>query len=321
MIHFSRAPKTLFSILSTIVLGFGLTAVQAQAPAGPRAPASVPKGYVITPFGYFHPSCVKHLAEGDILREDEQAIEHKDGSFDSMPACEHPHFEADGKRVAADGTDDDLPKIGHDWIEESSTTTSTSFGELTGTWKVPPGPTTNHGQTDYFFPGLEDFKKVVTILQPVLGWDADFIDAWGIASWNCCEKGTTYESSAVPVNTGDTIYGSMKDTCKAGTLECSDWNVVTKDETSGKSTSLEKTSNFKQTFNWAFGGVLEVYNVAKCGDYPSNGSIEFTSLALYNDSFDKFSKPNFAFENLAGKLNPQCKYNGKTTETAVTLDY
>ena len=28
------------------------------------------------------------------------------------------------------------------------------------------------------------------------------------------------------------------------------------------------TSSFGQTFNWAFGGVLEVYNVAQCSDYP-----------------------------------------------------
>jgi hypothetical protein len=33
-----------------------ITAAQAQAPAGPNRPAAVPLDYVITPFGYFHPS-------------------------------------------------------------------------------------------------------------------------------------------------------------------------------------------------------------------------------------------------------------------------
>ena len=214
MIHFSTTRNTLLGFLSSIALVSGLTAMHAQAPAGPRAPAEIPKGYVITPFGYFHPTCVKQLGEGDILREDEVAIEHADGSFDSMPACDYPHYDANGERVAADPADAP-PKISHSWIEDADATTATSYGELTGKWKVPPGPTTNHGQTIYFFPGLEDFKNVTTrtILQPVLGWNSDFIDEWGIASWNCCVKGTTFESSPVSVKTGDTIYGSMKDTC------------------------------------------------------------------------------------------------------------
>jgi hypothetical protein len=303
------------------VLVSGLAAVQAQAPAGTRAPAFIPREYVITPFGYFHPTCVRKLAEGDILREEEAAIEHADGSFDSMPACAYPHYEADGTMAAADATEE-LPTIGHSWIEDANVTTTSSFGELSGRWKVPPGPANKKdGPTIFFFPGLEDFKKVVTILQPVLGWNADFVDAWGIASWNCCVKGTAFESSALPVQTGDTIYGLMKDTCKAGTLECSDWNVVTENVTSGKSTALRKTTNFKQTFNWAFGGVLEVYDVAKCADYPSDGSLEFTSLDLYNDSFDKIPEPKWKWEKDLGKLSPQCGYKGETAETTVRLDY
>jgi hypothetical protein len=34
-------------------------------PAGPNRPANVPDGYVITPVGYFHPSCVQSLAKGE----------------------------------------------------------------------------------------------------------------------------------------------------------------------------------------------------------------------------------------------------------------
>ena len=41
---------------------------QAQSSARPKRPANVPSTYRITPFGYFHPSCVVHLAEGDELR-------------------------------------------------------------------------------------------------------------------------------------------------------------------------------------------------------------------------------------------------------------
>jgi hypothetical protein len=52
----------------------GIAVAQAQAPAGPNRPASVPQGYVITPFGYFHPSCINHLAQRDRLLPEHQVI-------------------------------------------------------------------------------------------------------------------------------------------------------------------------------------------------------------------------------------------------------
>jgi hypothetical protein len=111
---------------------------------------------------------------------------------------------------------------------------------------------------------------VVTIIQPVLGWNADYASAWGIASWNCCVSGTTFEAPPQPVSPGDTILGYMIDTCAPGTLSCSSWDVVTWDLQNGKFSQLINTSSFGQTFNWAFGGVLEVYNIAQCSDYPNN---------------------------------------------------
>jgi hypothetical protein len=57
----STYSRLLKSIAITMLVA-GLTAAQAQMPAGARRPAAVPTGYVITPFGYFHPSCVTHLA-------------------------------------------------------------------------------------------------------------------------------------------------------------------------------------------------------------------------------------------------------------------
>jgi hypothetical protein len=35
--------------------------------AGAHRPGNVPAGYVVTPFGYFHPSCVQSIAEDDAL--------------------------------------------------------------------------------------------------------------------------------------------------------------------------------------------------------------------------------------------------------------
>jgi len=168
---------------------------------------------------------------------------------------------------------------------------------------------------------MEDFATTETIIQPVLGWNADFTDAWGIASWNCCAKGVAWESSPVGVNSGDTIFGTIKSTCEAGTKTCSKWNITTEDQTIGESTTLSETPSEGQTFTWAMGGVLEVYEIVKCSDYPPNKSTAFSNLALYDYNFDNYPSPGWVFFNYYTGLTPQCTYGGKMATTTVTLDY
>jgi hypothetical protein len=112
----------------------------------------------------------------------------------------------------------------------------------------------------------------------------------------------------------------MKDTCAAGTLACPTWNVTTEDTTTGKSTTLSKTSAQGQTFNWAFGGVLEVYNISACTNYPTSGSIVFSSIALYNDRFVAIANPGWSISVTPG-LSPSCSYGGSKTPTQITLTF
>jgi hypothetical protein len=316
--------KRLFSILPLIVTAIAsfLSAssffAQAQVPAGPNRPAQVPEGYVITPSGYFHPSCVLQIAEGETLMARGRVLQHADGSLANVPACTYPHYTARGEIVAAGVGSVEPPSISHSWIEDANITTGTSYGELTATWTVPVGPTTNDGQTVYFFPGLEDVNDVVSIIQPVLGW---YGGQWTIASWNCCPSGITVESSPVSVNAGDTILGTIKNTCSPGTESCSTWNITTDDETTGKSTTLGNTPSEGQTFNWAFAGALEVYDVVQCPDYPPNNSLIFSDVALYDDNFDLISNPGWSIANYTSGLTPQCNYGGQTAAAQVTLDY
>ncbi len=58
--------------------------------------------------------------------------------------------------------------------------------EVYSQWTVPPAPASNDGQTLYFFNGLEDINDVVSIIQPVLGWNGNGLSNWSIAAWNCC---------------------------------------------------------------------------------------------------------------------------------------
>ena len=270
----SRIGLTL-ALAATYLFGLSLmTAAQTLPLAGPNRPATVPADYVITPFGYFHPSCVKHLAKGDVVRQDENAIGHANGTSDNMQECAHARYTADGEKVTGDEPAVQPPTIGHSWIEYAGVKTTTAYRAISSEWNVPPAPSKNDGQTVYLFNGLEDYKDVDTILQPVLGWNSDYGSAWGIASWNCCTKGTVYEGPPAPVNSGDLILGYTVATC-TGTTTCSSWDVYTFDQTNGNTSELLSTSNFGQTFNWAFGGVLEVYNIVQCGDYPAGGTNRF----------------------------------------------
>lgn len=317
----TSAYTQLLRLIAVIMLVVGMTAAQSLSPAGPNRPVTVPADYVVTPFGYFHPSCVVHLGKGDVEREDESAIQHADGSYESVAPCAYPHYDAAGEALTGDQRAPKKPTISHNWIEYASTTTTSSFGELYAYWAVPPAPKDNNGQTVFLFPGLEDYKHVVTIIQPVLGWNADFASAWGIASWNCCASGITWEATPTRVNSEDTILGYVYDTCAAGTLSCPTWDIITKDLTSGKESELVKTSSVDQTFNWAFAGALEVYDIVQCGDYPSNGSITFYGLALFNDDFGKITSPSWSVHNISSGLTPQCNYGGSDPGGKVVLDY
>jgi hypothetical protein len=291
-----------------------------QAPAGPNRPAGVPEGYVITPFGYFHPSCVRQLGNGDTVLGG-RVIQHADGTLETLAVCEQPRYTASGELVITGPEGSEPPTIGHSWIESASTTTSTSYGELVATWTVPPAPTSNNGQTVYLFPGMEDINDVVSIIQPVLGWNSDFGSAWGIASWNCCPSGITVESTPVRVSAGDEIKGTMRDLCSAGTLSCAKWRVISEDVTTGHSTTLNNSPSEGQTFNWAFAGALEVYSVSQCSDYPSNGALAFSDLALFDYNFDRIASPAWSINLWATGLTPQCSYGGVVAAKQVTLDY
>jgi hypothetical protein len=270
------------------------------------------------------------LAEGDELRPNQGGIHHANGTSGQMPRCGHPHYRADGEAVYGDERGAKDPNISHSWIVSESVTTTSSYGFLSAVWGVPPTPPSNDGQILYYFPGLEDINNVVTILQPVLGWNADFKSppAWGIASWNCCESGTTYEATPQRVSPGDAILGYMYDTCAAGTLSCSSWDVITWDLQNGKVSELLMTSSFKQTFNWAFGGVLEVYNIAKCSDYPNNPngftggghSISYNEIGLYNDKVQQIANPAWSVTLYANGLTPQCSYGGSVPRQVI-LNY
>jgi hypothetical protein len=315
----STYSRLLKSVAITMLVA-GVSLVQAQPRAAAKHPASVPDGYVVTPFGYFHPSCVNQLAKGDVLHSDEKSVEHANGSFDKIAVCAYPHYRADGAQVIGEEqAGQQQPDISHAWIEYASTSTTTAYGQVYSEWDVPPTPADNDGQTVFLFNGFEDNKDVVTIIQPVLGWNSDYGSAWGIASWNCCVNGQVNEATPARVNAGDHIEGYVFNNCAAGTKTCSSWDIVTVDVSNGNFSQMTDTTNYGQTFNWVFGGVLEVYNIAQCGDYPAPdyaGGIGFFNQSVLNDKFDVIT-PAWKVTNSSSGLSPQCNYGGSTPKQIV----
>jgi hypothetical protein len=285
---------------------------------------------VITPFGYFHPSCVQSLAKGERQMADGR-VQHADGSVDQKAAtCGYPHYTRTGVSVNAGQanttasqssttTATTTPEISG-WLEAASIVTGSpaqSYGALIANWTVPPQPSADDGQVLFFFPGFEDINNTQTILQPVLQWSHG---QWAIASWNCCLNGITAESPVVNVSPGDKIYGSITNTCPRGTLSCATWNVLSLDLSTGESTTLGDTPSAGQVFNWAFGGVLEPYYVVTCEDFPRDRRISFDDITVFDENLQQVRLSDWS-ESSNSQATPQCNYKVKGTHDKVTLEY
>ena len=317
-----------------LLLGVSSTTLMAQekmapalSPAGSNRPAGVPADYVITPFGFFHPSCVLQLKKGESLQNG-GVLRYPDGSTEQVPTCEHPHYKPSGelapgssdtdKTAVVQELDTTPPPAVNGWVENSNATIDTAFGKVVSTWTVPALPLAHDGQTVYFYPGLETEPGQTDILQPVLGSTNGA--PWSFVSWDCCPKNTAVASSGITVNPGDTLIGTMAMTCTAGNTSCSTWNVISQDQTTNQSTELPGTPSEGETFNWGFGGVLEAYGVVQCADYPPDVSLTITT-SLYDSNLDLVPSPDWAPVTPSLSTVPQCDYAVNTTATNTTLAY
>lgn len=284
--------------------------------AGPGRPADVPQDYVITPFGYFHPSCVMMLTPGNTLLA--ASVQHADGTVEPAPVCQYAHYTPTGAVVfpgskTLSGID---PTI-NGWLEYVSVTTTSSYNEIEAGWIVPPLPKVDTGQTLFFFPGMEDYSDVQSIVQPVLQWYAP--GPWAMASWNCCMNGTTWESNPINVSPGDTVGGAIVPNCPPGNY-CSTWNVISEDLSTKQKTTLAKTPANGQVWNWAFGAVTEDYSVSSCDDFPANTSVTFL-VKLFDQNRQLISNPGWVGSPANGNVQPQCGYGLKVTQRYETVEY
>jgi hypothetical protein len=280
-------------------------------------PPGVPAEFVDTPNGWFHPSCVLELEDGDRMREDGR-VERSDGRVSDVHTCAHPHYDRRGRAVLDDGTPSYNPTV-TGWVEDIKGEQTVGIGSLQATWQVPAAPVTQSNQVLHYWAGLESYEatgKNAFVLQPVLSWNRFFPHQWSIASWNCCQNGVTWHSPPAPVNPGDTIFGALTGSaCSHGA--CSSWSVAAWDFSNNQTSSLQTTA-FGYVLDKPFTGVLEASDVDYCSKLPANGNVTFSNVSMYDTHGTPVAPPVWDLEYWGQYWgnNPYCNWSTTVTDNS-----
>jgi len=224
--------------------------------------SAIPHGYVMTPHGLRHASCVHR-------------IERTDPKFHP---CKHPPDLRTTRATHPAG-----------WVESATFAPFEPLGSMCVTFTVPDPPSKN-GALIFLFPGAED-AWMSTIMQPVLQWGYNGCfggDCWTIASWHVTPDapGSTFCSpDHVKVHPGETIVGTVKVTDRDASLDAMDWLIETK--VAGHSTRCvtHHARKVKNLLLFLVAGALEAYSLESLlthippedpSLFPAGGSTTFT---------------------------------------------
>ena len=210
-----------------------------------------------------------------------------DGSIRNVPACSHPHFDADGTEITgpARGHSSQARQDGVDhtytgWLEDFNMVMTGGITWLSNTFTVPPNPSSNQSQDVAFFGGIENSSTGSEIIQPVLDY-GDGTYHWQVRAENCCNGGRNYYSPYYSVNVGDTIDGYVYPESNTNCLSSQgQWFIGI--NVNGSSEVGYSTCSWDSPMNWAFGGVLEVHNLSSCSGLPyTSGGESFSNISVY----------------------------------------
>ena len=316
-------------------------------------PPNVPEGYVATPAGYFHSSCIVELAQGEAVGPDGRLHDAAGSSRDLTP-CSHPpvrpfrgapldlrdggapNSNSSNGGGAGDDAGEDAGQL-NGWVVNYSAIVVGGVSQASANWVVPPVPEAHVNQVVYFFNGLEQLQgDNFTIIQPVLGY-TDYAGpasmtglgypgaapaGWSIASWNCCLNNNALHSPWVSVSSGDLLEGMMQGTeCDAATGVCEQWEIVTADVTTSKSTTLH-TVSYAEPESWVFPAVLEAYGIAACDQLPGgNGQLAFAAQKITRIASGGPFVPQVGFHLDVLSTLPACGYGGSSAGTTFSLEY
>jgi len=288
--------------------------------------SAIPRDYVITPFGYFHPSCVVE-SSGKVEDAEYGNLKH-DENDDT--ACKFPSFNSAGQPLSTNQskTEYSTSSIYNGWLSSANFVVNSpdASDQVIAQLIVPPIPTVRSGQTIALFTGLvQTGLQNATILQPVLAWNEFNDNAWSVSAWNCCLNGVLLHSAPVAVAPGDTlILGMAPNNCPAGQSSCPSWNIsILKILASGSPSTLVSwnTNSYNQAFNWIFGAVLETYGITQCSQFPS-ADAQFSRVTVQLRSDPRARLPNAPWGVSGYATNaPQCGYNVGISQLSSIFSY
>jgi hypothetical protein len=188
-----------------------------QQPLTAASP-NLPAGYVQTPAGLTHASCVHEIPHGSTVDADGNVQDAKGAVLARYDPCGYKPTLKFGTQVhespaASSTTQTSSPTVNGwvSWVKQTIPSGSTTWNFLATGITVPPDPIRRTGQLLYYFNGLEP-SNGNRIVQPVLQWGSSPAGGgnyWAIASWIVWGDGRAYHTGISQVNVGDYILATV----------------------------------------------------------------------------------------------------------------
>jgi hypothetical protein len=326
----------LMTISALVILGCH-DAPDPIAPAPTVAPLQsssvIPEGYVATPAGLYHASCVHEVPSGAVISS-ALSVSLPSGATYQIPKCLFPtRVQSIPAPVPGNGA-----TAWKEWT--ASIRPSNPFRRITARWLVPadpPGAASYPGTTKtyYTFPGLQTDLDGINdaIIQPVLqfGFNGEYGGPyWTIASWRCGnDQAGCFHTQPIQVAAGDTIFGDVRGKtvpaywrdmaegpdCAPSAQYCRWWTTTSPRpvRTYGSTTLVFSESS---NYTFATSGAVETYHMATCADYPPQG-VFYDQVTVYDVNSNPTS-PDW-FPNYASDGTPNCNFLVTFTATTANL--
>jgi hypothetical protein len=247
-----------------------------------RGPRQVPDadGYVLTPGGYRHASCVFEVPHGSQFVGNELRMGGR--LIRRFAPCPFPVKPATGpdSNVSVASLGDIIPAwAAFDYAEASRNAFGFDwYNSMASEWRVPPAPALQTDQTVFIFNGV-DTQSGAELLQPVLQWGRSALGGgqrWSVGTWYVVSGGIEAGSPLTDVSVGDLIHGEMTARDCTSDNTCA-WDVFWRlNGANGPDRTV--TARPIELMHRAYKGVLEVYGVKSCDQLPGGAGFTLSYL-------------------------------------------
>jgi len=272
---------------------------------------SIPEGYVATPAGLYHSSCVHEIPNGAKVHTS-GVVTLASGAVYQIPKCLFSSIPNVPNRLQGDI----YAPVDTGWMEFTSASQfGNPFKQITANSIVPTSPPNFYsGQKVYYtFPGLQNDGFII---QPVLQYGYNGLyggSYWTITSWKCGSVCT--HSAPITVSAGHSLAGNVYAyNCSGGNCN---WNIQNEDVTTGQATILTVLGD-TENYWWATSGAVETYNLNDCEDFPQH-AVSYTDVTVYDANYNPETPSWSANYHNRATISPWCGFKVSYTASSVTL--